>query len=160
MSLVFQEQCQQGSFILTPFSRLLCLEAMVPERKIVSKFTCQMCLEAVGCLQQNSTTRSSAEILETTSQELCSLPNPFYFTRNQNLLLFQWLSKISSTSYSFSLLIITGGRDLDLLPEIGSSGAVDSFTILNMEQSFFITCSNLRQQARGPTCYSTTKGLR
>ena len=161
MSLVFQGQCWQGPLILTSLSRLLYLKAMVLERKIMSKSACQIYLETAECLQQNSTIRSSAEMSETAFQELCSLLNPFYFTRNQNLLLYQQLSKISSTSYSSSLLITIGsGRGLGLLLEIGSSEVADSFTTLNMGQSFFIMCSSLRQQTRGPTCHSTIKGPR
>ena len=145
MSLVFQEWHQQGSLTLIPLSRLLYLEAMVLERKITLKSTCQMYLGAIGCLQQNFAIRSSAEISKTTFQELYSLLNSFYFTRNWNLLLYQQLSKISSTSHSFSpLMTIGSGRGLGFLLEIRLSRAADNFTILNMEQSFFIVCDNLR----------------
>ena len=161
MSLVSQRQCWQSPLILTPLSRLLRLKAIVLERKITLKSTCWIYLGAIGYLQQNSAMRSGAEILETPSQKLYSLLNSFYFTRNQNLLLCQWLSKMSSTSHSSSLLIMTGnGRGLGFLLEIRLSGVANSFTILNMEQSFFIMCSSLRQQTRGPTCYFTTKGPR
>ena len=145
MSLVFQGQCWQGPLTFTSFLRLLYLKVIVLERKIMLKSACQICLGAAGCLQQNSTTRSSAKTLETAFQELCSLPNPFYFTRNQNLLLCQQLSKISSTSYSFSLSMTTdGSRGLGLLLGIGLSGVADSFTTLNMGWSFFIVCGSLR----------------
>ena len=145
MSLVFQEQYWQSFLIFISLSRLLYLEAMVLERKIMLKFTCWIYLGAMGYLQQNSTMRSSTEMSKAAFQELYSLLNPFYFTRNWNLLLCQQLSKISSTSHSSSLSMTTGnGRGLGFLPRIGSSGVADSFTTLNTGQSFFIACGSLR----------------
>ena len=153
------ELCVKGPLTFTPPSRLLCLEVMVPDLKMVSKSIQQMCLGMAGCFWQYSMTRSGALTSEATFQELCSLLKPFYLTRNQNLLRCQQLSNISSTSHSVSLSTMMGyGRACDFLPGIRSSEAADNFTTLNTGCNFLILQGNLRWQANDPTWYSILKG--
>ena len=122
----------RGPLIFTPPPRLLCLEAMVPGLKRVSKSVRRMCLGAAGCFWSYSATRSGALTSEATSQELCSLLKPFYLIRNWNLLRCQQLSNTSFTFHSSSpSTTIGGGGAHGFLPGIGSSGAADNLTTLN-----------------------------
>ena len=117
-----------------------------------------MCLRAPGCLQQNFAVSSGAETLETDFQELCSQLYLFHLIRYWNLLWYQRLSSIFSTSYSASPLMTMSSRWSSVFrPMIRSSGAGVSFTMLNTGQNCFIWCSSFKQQAIGLICRSTTK---
>ena len=153
------ESCVRGPLTFTPPSRLLRLEAMVPDLKRTLKSVQQICLGAAGCFQQYSTMRSSALTSEATFQELCSLLKPFHLIRNWNLLQCQRLSNISFTSYSGSpSTTMGGGRACGFLPGIGSSRAADNFTMLNTRCNCLIPWGNLRWQANSPTWRSISKG--
>ena len=101
--------------------------------------------EVCDSLRWNSTVSSGAETLEVDSQELCLRLYPFHLMRYWNLLQYQWLSSISSTSHSASPSIITGsGWSSIFQPVIRSFRARVSFTTLNTGWSCFIQSGSLK----------------
>ena len=95
--------------------------------------------EVCDSLRWNSAVSSGAETLEVDSQELCSWLYPFHLMRYWNLLWYQWLLSISSTSHSASPSMTMGsGWSSIFQPVIRSSRARVSFTTLNTRWSCFI----------------------
>ena len=98
-------------------------------------------------------------MLSQDSQELCSIPNPSHLMRYRSFRLTTLLSRISSTTHSSSLSMISGsGGGRGHRPSIGSSGTGVSLTTLKTGCNLLIEGGRQSWYALFPTFLITVNG--
>ena len=114
---------------------------------------------ALEYFQWKSAIKSGAWTLSQASQELCSTPNPSHLTRYHSFWLTTLLSRISSTTHSSSLSMISGsGGGRGHHPGIGSSSAWVSLITLKTGCILLIEGGRQSRYAPFPTFLTMLKG--
>ena len=102
---------------------------------------------------------SDGSLLLSLEHELCSIPNPSHLTRYCNFRLTTLLSRISSTTHSYSPSMISGsGGGQGRRPCIGSSSAGVSLTMLKTGCNLLIEGSRQSWYAPFPTFLTMVNG--